>query len=279
MASGQTIWLASYPKSGNTWVRALLHALTHGGSVDINRIEHGHVAGDPGLVERFSGIVASDLTATEIQWLRPRVDLALDRRLGHPHYRKIHDALFSGAAGAPIISVPATRAAVYIVRDPRDVAVSFAHHSGHSTAWAVERLADPSTAQDAATGTILPQLRQRLGAWSDHVEGWTSQELFPVVVVRYEDLHADPVRALTRIAAVAEIDAGRGAIEAAVQAAAFERLRAQELAGGFRERSRASAEFFRRGVSGTWTEELPAALARRVESDHGELMARLGYSS
>ena len=276
--TARTVWLASYPKSGNTWVRALLTALQQGdGEFDINRLGHGPIASSRAHIEHWSGAVTSDLTFAELAWLRPRADARLDATLEATRYRKIHDALRADDTAEPIVDPTTTKAAVYIVRDPRDVAVSFAHHAARSLDWAVGRMADPGGTFNRTTKRIDPQSPQRLGTWSDHVRGWMGHELFPVVTVRYEDLHADPEGQLARIAEAGALEAEPAELGAAVAAAAFARLREKEAASGFRERAHSEREFFRRGVAGGWRDELPADLAARVEADHGEVMTQLGY--
>lgn len=276
--SPHTVWLASYPKSGNTWVRALLTALLEEeGELDINRLGHGPIASARGQIERYTGLISSDLTEPEIATLRPLADRALDEQLKESHYRKIHDALFSDVGGAPIVAPEATLGAVYIVRDPRDVAISFAHHSGRTLEWAVGRLGDDQSVFMKTAKDIHPQVRQHLGTWSNHVRGWTEQALFPVIVVRYEDLHADPARELRRIAQMGQLESTADAVARAVEAATFERLREQERRDGFRERAGVERHFFRRGIPGAWRDELPLELAEKIEHDHSEVMQQLGY--
>jgi aryl sulfotransferase len=295
-----TVWLASYPKAGNTWIRAVLHALTrptatrstatasgpdghalprppHDPDIDLNAIGSSPIASCRWPLDALLGFASSDLTPDEIDELRPACDTAADAQLEKTCFRKIHDGLFTGPGATPIVAPTATRAAAYLVRDPRDVAVSFAHFSGRSPAWAVARMATDSAALADNGRTLTHQVRQRLGTWSQHVDGWTGHALFPVATVRYEDLHANPVGEFRRLAEFAGLTVSRDQVTAAVTATRFDRLRAQEAQRGFRERPAGVSTFFRRGVVGAWRDELPTDLARRIESDHGATMARLGY--
>lgn len=275
-----TIWLASFPKSGNTWVRALLTSLDEGegGEVDINALGHGPIAAGRWHLERFSGLSSGELTPGEIDRLRPAVDRYLDAQSDRLRFRKIHDTLFGGYGGAPIVAPDATRGAVYVARDPRDVAVSWSHYMGIDPERAVEQLADRHGAYESATRRLNLQVRQRVGSWSDHVRGWLDQDLFEVLLVRYEDLEADTARELTRIVRFAGLDANPPEVAAAVEASTFGRLRSQEAEHGFRERSAPDRPFFRRGTSGAWRDQLAPEIAHRVERDHAEVMARLGYT-
>jgi aryl sulfotransferase len=276
--SRRTVWLASYPKSGNTWVRALLTALLDDdGELDLNRMGHGPIASAREQLERYTGLVSSDLTEAEIATLRPLADRVFDAELTETDYRKIHDSLFSGPDGGPIVAPEATLGAVYVVRDPRDVAISFAHHFGRTVEWATQQMGDAQATFLKTMKDIRPQVQQRLGSWSDHVRGWTEQTLFPVIVVRYEDLHAAPAGQLARIAQMGQLETTADAIARAVEAATFERLREQERRDGFRERAGLERHFFRRGIAGAWRDELPLELAERIVHDHREVMHRLGY--
>lgn len=271
----RTVWLASYPKSGNTWIRVLLTALEQGGALDINRIGHGPIASARWPLRRWLGMPSSDFTAAELARFRPLVDTELNAELEQVRFRKIHDALL--VDGAPIVPPRATLGAVYIVRDPRSVAVSLAHHFGVDLEQSVRLMADPAGPFGNSARHNELQVPQRGGTWSEHVRGWLEHDLFPVLRVRYEDLHADPVGELRRITAFAGLEASDEAIALAVQAGSFERLSAQEAAAVFQERARADAPFFRRGQADAWGEELPEGLARQIEADHGETMKWLDY--
>jgi len=274
--SGLTVWVASYPKSGSTWLRAVYTALLGEAEPDINDLGAGDIAAAREIFDTGLGARSSDLTPDEIDLLRPRADEVACEGAGVDLWRKIHDALFAGPGGELVVSVAATRVALYMVRDPRDVAVSLAHRVGKPLTWAVERLGSPSTVSKS-TGRLESQLRQRLGTWSEHVASWTDAPPFPVHVVRYEDCLADPLPTFRSAFAAAGLNATDTALSEALAGCAWDRLRAQEDASGFRERGPGMALFFRRGIAGGWAEEMPAELARRMEDQHGEVMARFGY--
>jgi aryl sulfotransferase len=274
---GRIVWLASYPKSGNTWLRAVYTALRTGSGPDINALGSTEIASSRWLFDVTLGVRSSDLTPEETDLLRPRVDEATAAASAGDIWRKIHDCLLSGPSGEPIVSVGATRSALYLVRDPRDVAVSLARQAGRPLAWAVKRLGDPAASVSRSTRFLESQLRQRLGSWSHHVTSWTGHLLFPVHVVRYEDCVADPLGTFKAAFAAGGLVASDAAVADAVARSSWERLRAQEDRSGFREEELGHSPFFRRGAAGAWVDELPAVLARQVEDQHGEVMARFGY--
>jgi hypothetical protein len=282
---GRTVWLASYPKSGNTWFRAVYTALTADRSadrLDPNRLTTDMIASARARLDSALGIVSSLLRPDESDTMREIADEVLDRPMNERdtavHLCKIHDAYRTlPGTGSAIVSTRATRHAIYIVRDPRDVAVSLAHHDGITPAQAVCRLADPDAMLGRHRDGVDRQLRQVTGSWSDHVLSWVDDAPFPVHVVRYEDALDDPVGTFGTAFRIVGIDVEDDRLEAAVAAASFDRLEAAERAAGFRERPANMTAFFRRGGTGGWTTDLPAASAMEIEAAHGEVMRRFGY--
>ena len=94
--SANTVWLASYPKSGNTWIRALLTGLEQDDELDINRLGQGPIASAREPMRAWLGIPTSDLTPVEAVGMRLRFDAELDAGLEQVRFRKIHDGLFTG---------------------------------------------------------------------------------------------------------------------------------------------------------------------------------------
>lgn len=280
LGPGPLVWLASYPKSGNTWMRVLLAHYQGDGeeALDLTTPERGGISSHRPHFDELLGIPSSDLTDDEVEVLRPDVFRALAAEADDPVLVKVHDAHQATPAGAPLFPPEVTRAAVYLVRDPRDVAVSAAFHAGHGDLdRSIRRLGSP---EHGIGGAPRRQLRQRLGSWSDHVRSWTGAVLpVPVVVVRYEDLVADTAGQLERVvdALGGRADAHAERLARAVARSSFDRLRAAEDEHGFRERTRRQQRFFRSGTVGDWRNHLTDAQAARVVADHGAVMAELGY--
>jgi aryl sulfotransferase len=272
-----TVWLASYPKSGNTWLRAVLSAWLCDGPVDLARLVGQPIASSRAAFDSVIGMPSSRLTPGEIAVLRPRVDEAV-AVAGHTRVRKVHDSYAAGPAGEPVVSTAVTHGAIYVVRDPRDVAVSYARARSWPLESAVAHLGDPRAEVASSPDRLHEQLPQRLGTWSAHVRSWTDETPFPVDVVRYEDFVAAPVETFGRALRFAGFDGGNdGRLRRAIAHASFDRLQADERARGFTERHPGEASFFRRGRPGAWRDELPSELAARIERDHGDVMARFGY--
>jgi hypothetical protein len=277
------ILLSSYMKSGNTWLRMMLQSLDQAdGAVDINASMKTRLAASRELFEAATDVESGHLSAAEIARARPYVYDYLTRAdylSGGDRpalWLKVHEANLP-AFGAPVspFPPPTIAAVVHLVRDPRDVAVSLAYHFNSTLEKTVGKLGDPgfSLSFRRPNARVLPQL---VSSWSTHTLSWVDSTL-PVLTVRYEDMLADTAGTLAAITRHLAIEAPTERIVRAVEATRFARLRAQEEAAGFRERLPHMDRFFRRGVAGGWRDDLPADLARRVETDHGPVMRRFGY--
>lgn len=271
------VWLASYPKSGNTWMRVLLSNLTSGGErpEDINDLSRRDGIASSRSTFEWQTLVDSDLlTADEIERLRPAAHDADAASRPGAAFIKAHDAYTRLPDGTPLLG-RAARAALYLVRDPRDVAVSLAFHAGSGLDEAISLMNRPN----GAFGGSHLQVRHRLTDWSGHVRGWLGQTDLPVHLIRYEDLQADTLEVFRRALDFLGVHCDKKAVARAVCHADFAELQRQERENGFRERVEGQAMFFREGCVGGWRRHLSAAQVRAVETAHAAAMARLGYGA
>lgn len=269
------VWLASFPKSGNTWMRILLSNLMAGGreAEDINRLALADgVASSRGLFEAATLVDSRLLTADEIDRMRPAIYEADAAEREGAGLVKAHDAYTRLPDGTPLLG-RAARAAVYMVRDPRDVAVSLAFHIDDDPDDAIGYLNRP----DSTFGASNRQVRQWLNGWSGHVTSWLDQTDIPVHVVRYEDLQADTTGVLRRTLDFLGATCDDDTLAAAVRFASFVELQRQERLSGFAERTSRTTPFFRTGVVGDWRRHLDRGQVARIEAAHADVMARLGY--
>ncbi len=279
--SGSIFWLASYPKSGNTWTRTFIRSVLGGADdpewdLDLNHLATGGIASSREWVERGLGFDLSCLRHEEVELLRPAAYRHLSERMTEPGYYKVHDAYTENGAGEPLFPAEATRGVLYIARNPLDVAVSYANHMGSDTERSVHHMGEGNASLCGATTGQAIQLRQRLLSWSGHVRSWLQSPL-PVLVVRYEDMRLDPLHAFTRIAEFLELPSDEVAVAEALRLCEFERLQAKEAEGGFREKPARAPVFFRRGKVGDWKEELTPEQVDRIVEDHRDVMEELGY--
>lgn len=270
--------LASYPRSGNTWVRAVLTALARGdGSLDINAIE-GAPATDRDFFDDALEIETSDLLPDEQRRLRPLAYRSTMPAGAGLFPTKTHDAwLPAQGAAEPPFPRERVEAVVLLVRDPRDVVLSLGPYFGLSIEEAIVAMADRNLSLGASRDGLRPQLPQLVSSWSEHTASWRNSGL-PLTLVRYEDMVAAPLDAFETITQALKWPTPRDRLANAVQAARLDRLQAAEAERGFRESSPyAPNRFFGAGAVGRWREVLTASQASRILCDHGAVMRELGY--
>lgn len=276
---GSAIWLASYPKSGNTWVRlALKSLLAEGSAIALGDIaQFGNVVTGRRLLDDMLEADSGHLTNGEIEVLRPALHDVLFAAGRSEELVKVHDAWFRTAAGRPVFDASHTRAAIYLLRDPRDVAISWARFSGRPIDWAIRFMASPRAILAPERWRVTAHIEQFLGSWSAHVTSWIDDSALDPLVLRYEDMHADLAGTMARIAAHLGWPASDVAIAGAVAATQFDRLAEQERRHGFAEVPDSASRFFVSGRAGGWRDVLSAEQATTIERDHGAVMRRFGY--
>ena len=273
-------WLASYPKSGNTWTRAFLTALTGDKcEVNINGLGRITIASAALPFEFAVGMRVSDLTEDEIELLRPAAHQFLADQVESHYFLKAHDAYTYTKQGVPLFPAAATHSAIYLLRNPLDVAVSWANHSGITIQNAVNQLNNKNHCLSfrSLKGTLGTQLRQRMFTWGEHVTSWVDAKEIRVLPIRYEDMKSNAVEAFSRITTFTELDKTDEQIRAAEAQCRFEKLKQQEEEKGFREKMAKCDSFFNRGETGYWKAELTDAQVSEIINHNSEVMKRFGY--
>jgi hypothetical protein len=291
-------YLASYPKSGNTWCRVFITELRRLAGFDsaeataaaegeerelrLNRdLATGSIMSSRHWLDDQLGIDSSDLRWEELDKLRGRVGHQREVFAECLRYHKVHDAFVSpDSGGRPVVPVAGCRGAVVVVRHPADVAVSLSHFFS----WPLERcvafLLDEQAGLCRSSKRGGQQVRQFMGTWANHVHSWVDQDQIPVLLLRYEDLLAQPEGQFSRLAEFLELPAESGLIAAAAANTRFEKLRAKEAEeGGFHERPEGCERFFRSGRSGEGREQLSAEQLNQLEIAFSSTLKRFAYRS
>ena len=234
-------FVVSYPKSGNTWVRFLLATLLHRDDVDFTNI----------------GRLVPDI----YQSTQKQLD-----RLEPPRLLKSHEYFDARY-----------RRVIYLVRDPRDVAVSYFHH------LVKQRVMPEDCTLERYLDGFLVGSYDPYGSWHENVGSWLGarggHEDF--LLVRYEDLSRRPLQELQRVVGFIGLEHSEAQLRAALCACSAERMRELEsrqarLTATLKD-SRQDIPFIRSAKVGGWADELPARLAARITRAWGRTMAELGY--
>jgi hypothetical protein len=274
---GGIIWIASFPRSGNTWVRNFLHNLlrpradTH----DINAMIG--LSAYEISAEWYEGLLPKpikDCSPEEVAKVRPQAQERLAAAADGLVMVKTHNALVRHE-GVPLINARVTAGAIYIVRNPLDVAISYAHH--------LNTTIDQAIAAMNTMGYAVPNLEggayELYGSWSENVMSWTRKAHAGLHVLRYEDMLAEPLESFGKLASFLRLVPGDGELRAAIEKSSFERLRGQEEKHGFWEKPKDAKSFFREGRSGAWRQALSPEQIGAIAGEHAEQMARFGYDT
>jgi hypothetical protein len=269
------IWLASYPKSGNTWLRSFLHNFLRAEdrSYDINRLTD--LTAGESMTELYRALdpaLGENYTDDRVRELRPLVHRAISQRSPDNVLVKTHNALVE-VDDAPLISLDITAGAIYVVRNPLDVAISFSHHNRTT----IDNIIEFMNTSSAATTSNATNVYEFYDTWSGHVASWTATPSATLHVMRYEDMLANPQKSFAAVVKFLGIEAPRQRIEKAVRLSSFQVLKEQERRQGFRERPRAMEAFFREGKAGQWRKVLSKEQVAAVVAAHREQMERFGY--
>jgi hypothetical protein len=273
------LWLASYPKSGNTWTRNFLHNLLNildnvaEGPQNINGMnEFTAWEISPRSYEKYLGKPPKDCTRAEIAAVRPKVQEDIANDTDGLALVKTHHALVVDR-GVPTINSAVTSGAVYIVRNPLDVAISFSHHMHSTIDVAIEQM----EFTDLETAMGDNNVYEVYGSWSQHVESWTRKAHRAIYVMRYENMLADPFTTFGGLARHLLLRPTDKQLRLAIERSSFEVLKKQEAESGFKEKPEKAERFFRKGKSGQWREELTRRQIRQIVRAHHVQMQRFGY--
>jgi len=265
---GKIVWLASYPKSGNTWLRAFLHNY-------IARPESPQSINDLTAFTAVESAAAffrkpgETLTTEQTQHLRPSVHESLTRLHDDLVFIKTHHANIA-VHNIPLCTPAQTAGAITILRDPRDVALSYAAFTGKPVDEIITFMANPRAANRATEKQVF----ELLSSWSNHVQSWTTAP--KTLTLRYEDLLANPEASFGRIIHYLGGEPEPERLARAIEFSSFKTLSEQERAHGYNAGSD-KTPFFRAGRTGQWREQLTLAQRLRIEADHATVMLRFNY--
>ena len=274
------VWLASYPKSGNTWVRSFLnnlHAVMENGldiePQDINKLQR-LTAWDIGAAQyqHFLEKPVAECTAAEIDAVRAKVQRAVAANNTGVLLVKTHNALIK-SNGHPTINFSVTAGAVYIVRNPLDVAISFSHHIGQSIDDTIRIMSTPGHRPNNSIKTV----GEVYGSWSENVESWTKSEHPAMMTLRYEDMHADPEKSFGALTTHLRQFPSKKELGKAIELSSFKSLQNLEETSGFTEKPKNLEKFFRSGKTGQWEHELTEQQVATIRVVHGRQMKKFGY--
>lgn len=239
------IYLISYPKSGNTWMRYLLTYAIWPEMAEMDLAEMAAYIPSFGLQKDREAMLDSSSPCNH-----------LTHRIIKEHAR--YDAMAKHHV----------KRAIYIARDGRDAIVSYWHFCNQR---------DGTSIPFSEFIELSAKPEHSFGLWKTHVLGWLNAPLEAKLILRYEDMLTDAPSCLRRALEFAEIDVSDSVVEKAVNRASFDSMRKLEKTKGFNLDQLVNVEFVRQGKSGKWGETFAPGDLERFNKFHGGSLKELGY--
>lgn len=275
------IWLASYPKSGNTWIRAILTSLlfSEDGVFNINYLEK--IKQYP-VRKQFEGFTKNFNNIKEVMkyWITSQDRINLDNEI---KFFKTHNALCK-IENYPFTNDKNTLATIYIVRDPRNVITSIANYYNYSYEEAKKFIFNSSQGIVSRDNKNI-SLITVLGSWSDHYVTWTKNNK-NLLLIKYEDLisntESEIIKIIKFITKYKKIDFDKRKIENCIKTTSFEELKKLERLGQFKEKDqnitiKEKTKFFNLGKENKWENILDKKIKEEIEIKFYKEMKELKY--
>ena len=280
------IWLASYPKSGNTYVRAFLSAyyFSEDGQFDFSQISN--IKQFPH--ERFFKQKVNNISEASRQWMPIQREINKDKKI---RFFKTHSFL-GNYQGNEFTSSETTLGAVYIVRDPRNVITSIKNHYSFDDDQALKMITDKTRSLMSNNGSHASLTY--ISSWAENYLSWLRNNQLRRLFVKYEDLITNKYETFrdiivftnTLMNRVEGVDKSK--LQKAIETTNFDVLKKKEISENF-DGSESSFKswrnfhsenenlFFNLGPENNWEKILEAKISSQIENSFEKEMKKLGY--
>ena len=280
------IWIASYPRSGNTWIRSFLSTYIYGEKNSSVFKNIKKITNFPNI-SHFKGIFEINKFTQEEQKDKKKKDkkkfeiskywIAAQKKINLSNeitFLKTHN--FGGSLeGNEFTNSENTSAVIYIVRDPRSVAVSNAYHNSISYDQSISDLFD-----EKIFSTNEGNLLEFRSSWKVNYLSWKRKSC-PRLIIRYEDLISDQYqyfkKILNFINDFKKINIDELKIKETIELCKLENLSKLEDQVGFEEKLKKEKKFFRKGLVDEWKSQLNKDQIKKIENAFFEEMRELKY--
>ena len=282
------IWIASYPKSGNTWIRSLLcsYLFSKDGKFNFNLLGNIKQFSSKNFLSSFKNPKKKQIEIFE-NWIPSQTLINKDKKI---HFFKTHNALCT-INGNKFTDELNTKAAIYIVRDPRNIITSLSHHYEINLEESFQFLVNKKKTIFPIDFTAL-KVRDSyndvnvLGDWSGHYKSWKNIGFCPIKIIKYEDILTDTngvfVSILEFLSKFIEIKIEKNKIHESLNSTSFDALRKMEKEQGFVEstisnKTKQKINFFNLGKKNSWEKILDKKIVEKINNAFKDEMRELNY--
>ena len=280
------IWLASYPKSGNTYVRAFLSAyyFSESGEFDFSQIARI----DQFPHEKFFKEKVNNISEASKQWVPVQREINKDKKI---RFFKTHSFL-GNYQGNQFTSPETTLGAIYIVRDPRNVLSSLKNHYSFDDVNALKMIKDKTRSLMSNNGSHASLTY--ISSWSENYLSWLRNNQFRRLFIKYEDLITNKYETFRDIIVFTNTlmnkveGINKSKLQKAIETTNFDVLKKKEVSetfdgseSSFKNWRKFHSEnknlFFNLGPENNWEKILKKKLSNQVEVNFEKEMKELGY--
>ena len=272
----KNIFLASYPKSGNTWLRAIiLSALQQKNIINIKDLSKIRLLSDKMNFTSFKNKIYEKKGLIDYDWMSKNIILCqkkLNENTKYNFFFKTHSVRHKSFTNETV-----NAGFIYIVRDPRDVVVSLSNFSGINLDEAINQVVFNKQLMTNANGA-----RELVSNWELNIKSWLEYKSVPCLFIRYEDLLIKPNNIIFKIIAFINIITNKNIlnnkknIDKIIKNTSFKILQSQEFSNGFDEASKHS-KFFRSGTLNQWKGILSNTQVQIIDNNLQPLMKYFNY--
>ena len=274
------VWLASYPKSGNTWMWLFIKSYFNPPKKKFSLNYHKD---DPIMLEPFPDERMFDKLKINYEnffdlsknWVNLQSLINLNNKT---NYLKTHNAMCT-INNHKFTNIQNTLGAIYIVRDPRDVLISYSSYMEKSMDETLKFMLNKETYE---VGEFKKKIYNKtlLGSWSDHYNSWKNYKSREIIIIKYEDMvnsaSSTFLKVLTYLSKIIKINVDHTKMDKAIEETSFKNLKSLEINEGFKT-NLSKNKFFRKGVVGDWREKLNKEQVEKIEKAFESEMIELGY--
>ena len=275
------VWCASYPKSGNTWVKAIIASLLYSEDGIFNFDMLKKIGLFP-IRHQFKDFIKdySNLKKISEHWIKAQEKINLDGKL---RIYKTHSGNYN-FFGNDFTNSKNTFGVIYIVRDPRNMISSIANHYQDyfktSTDFLLEErkllfVTYPKDPKHKSETNIV----NLLGSWKNHYNSWKISS--NLIIIRYEDLITDTKSQINKLIIFlkkfGDFKTNNEKINNIIKTTSFEVLQKKEEKYGFKEAASKKIKFFNLGPKNTWKNIADEKLIYKIEKNFKKEMKELNY--
>tara|TARA_B110000438_G_C15757686_1_gene625877 strand:- start:53 stop:910 length:858 start_codon:yes stop_codon:yes gene_type:complete len=274
------VFIASYMKSGNTWMRSIVCSLLNNGNFDLEDLKKIKLFSQEAYFNKLKDIKYQsdgnlDFTFISNNWInaQKKINDTTDEKIKFFKTHSIRGIINNNY----FTDENVCKGFIYLIRDPRDISISLAKHMDISIDKAIDIMLNQKNFV-----TNVFKVNEAVCTWKDHIDSWFNFTKVPRLIIRYEDMIENNFKIINQTTEYLNLIYNKNnfinqqTIEKTIKNTKFKNLQSLEKINGFVEATKKNS-FFRKGLSGQWKKFLTKGQIQIIEKKLGKDMQKLGY--